>query len=119
MRFLADESCDFSIVRALRMAGYDVIAVLEIAPRLEDSDVVRLAVREKRVLLTEDKDFGQLVFAHGQETAGVIFLRFPISARGQISRDVVRLVEQQGDELAGCFITVQPGRIRISRGHGD
>lgn len=115
MRFLADESCDFSIVRALRMAGYDVTAVSETAPRVEDSDVVKLAVREKRILLTEDKDFGQLVFAHGQKTAGVIFLRFPISARKQISKDVVRLVKQQGDELAGCFITVQPGRIRISR----
>ncbi len=55
MRFLADESCDFAVVRALRKAGHDVVAVAEISPRAEDSDVVKRALKEKRVLLTEDK----------------------------------------------------------------
>ncbi len=67
MRFLAYESCDFAIVHALRANGYDVLAVSEITPRAEDSDVIRLAVREKRILLTEDKDFGRLVYSHGQK----------------------------------------------------
>ena len=79
MRFLADESCDFAVVRALRESGYDVVSVSEISPRAEDSSVIDLAVKDKRILLTEDKDFGQLVHAHGQETGGVIFLRFPAS----------------------------------------
>ena len=114
MRFLADENCDFTVVRALRAAGHDVLCVSEITPRAEDSEVIKLAVDEKRILLTEDKDFGQWVYSHGQKTLGVIFLRFPTSARRQISRDVVNLVKQQGEKLAGCFITVQPGRIRIS-----
>jgi len=114
MRFLADESCDFAIVRALRAAGFDVLCISENAPRAEDSEVIRLALREERILLTEDKDFGRLVYSHGQETLGVIFLRFPTFARRQISRDVVNLVKQQGEKLAGSFITVQPGRIRIS-----
>ncbi len=114
MRFLADESCDFAVVRALRGAGYDVLCISESSPRAEDSEVIRLAVREGRVLLTEDKDFGRFVYSHGQETLGVIFLRFPTFVRRQISRDVVNLVKQQGEKLAGCFITVQPGRIRVS-----
>jgi predicted nuclease of predicted toxin-antitoxin system len=114
MRFLADENCDFTVVRALRAAGHDVLCVSEITPRAEDSEVIKLADDEKRILLTEDKDFGQLVYSHGQKTLGVIFLRFSTSARRQISRDVVNLVKQQGEKLAGCFITVQPGRIRIS-----
>ena len=118
MRFLADESCDFSIVRALRTSGYDVLAVCEISPRAQDSDVMNLAVREEMILLTEDKDFGQLVFAHGQDMTGMIFLRFPTLARKQISKDVVRLVKREGEELKGCFTVVQPGRIRISRKPG-
>lgn len=61
MRFLADESCDFAVVRALREAGHDVLAIREVSPRAEDSAVVDRAHREERVLLTEDKDFGQLV----------------------------------------------------------
>ena len=58
-------------------------------------------MREERILLTEDKDFGQLVYAHGQETLGVIFLRFPNSARKQISNEVVSLVKRQGQKLIG------------------
>jgi predicted nuclease of predicted toxin-antitoxin system len=119
MRFLADESCDFAVIHALRANGHDVIAVSEVTPRAEDSEVIRLAVREKRILLTEDKDFGRLVYSYGQTTLGVIFLRFPTSVRKQIAKDVVKLVKQQGDKLVGCFATVQPGRIRITHAPGD
>jgi len=114
MRFLADESCDFAVVRALRRAGFDVLCISESSPRTEDSEVIRLALHEGRILLTEDKDFGRLVYSHGQDTLGVIFLRFPTFARREISRDVLNLVKQQGEKLAGSFVTVQPGRIRIS-----
>lgn len=113
MRFLADESCDFTVMQALRAAGNDVLCVSEITPRAEDFEVIKLAGDEERILLTEDKDFGQLVYSHGQKTVGVIFLRFPTSARRHISRDIVKLVKQQAEKLAGCFITVQPGRVRI------
>jgi len=62
MRFLADESCDFSVVRALRSADHDVIVVAEVSPREEDDAVMERAVRGTRILVTEDKDFGQLVY---------------------------------------------------------
>src|SRR5438045_2278792 len=55
MRSLADESCDFAAVRALRAAGYDVATVSEKSPGATDSSVIDLAYRENRVLLTEDK----------------------------------------------------------------
>ena len=61
-RFLADEGCDFAVVRALREAGFDVVAVCEITNRSEDSDLIQRSQRENRILLTEDKDFGWLVF---------------------------------------------------------
>ena len=53
MQFLADESCDFAVVRALRAAGHDVKAVAEAALGATDQAVLELAVRERRVLLTE------------------------------------------------------------------
>jgi predicted nuclease of predicted toxin-antitoxin system len=118
MLFLADESCDFAVVRALRSAGHDVTAVSETFPRAEDLEVITLALHERRILLTEDKDFGQLVYSHGLESVGVIFLRFPSQARRQIARDLTRLVKQEGDKLIGTFVVVQPGRIRIGRKPG-
>lgn len=115
MRFLADESCDFTMVRALRRAGHEVIAVSEISPRAEDIEVINLAFRGERILLTEDKDFGRLVYAQREGTLGVILLRYPTSARQRLSREVVKLVKRRGENLVGRFVVVQPGRIRISR----
>lgn len=115
MRFLADESCDHRIVRALRAAGHDVRAVSDLSPRAADTEVIALAAREARLVLTEDRDFGQLVYAHGQPTRGVIYLRYAIALQRQIARDIVNLVAQRGESLAGCFVVMQPGRVRISR----
>ena len=115
MRFLADESCDFAVVQALRAAGHDVVAIAEVSPRLDDEIVIRQAVREERILITEDKDFGQLVYASHQKTSGVIFFRYPFSTREKISKEIVKLVSSRREKLSGCFVVVQPGRIRISR----
>lgn len=115
MRFLADESCDFRVVRTLRAANHNVTAVSEISPRADDVDVIEFAVKEGRILLTEDKDFGQLVYAHGGKTVGVILLRYPALARKRICDDVINLIEKYGENLTGTFVVMQPGRIRIAR----
>lgn len=119
MHFLADESCDFAVVRALRAAGYDVKAVAEVALGATDDVVLELASRERCVLLTEDKDFGQLIFAAGSSTYGVILIRYPASARSLLPPVILDLVNTQLDRLLGAFIVVQPSRIRISRGSVD
>lgn len=118
-RFLADESCDHSVVRALTGLGLDVLAVAELSPRADDGTVIDLALREERILLTEDKDFGQLVYANGLPSAGVILLRFPAGARARIGDAVSELVTGKGDDLQGRFVVIQPGRIRMSLRYGD
>ncbi len=115
MRFLADESCDFTIVRALRAAGHDVVAVSEISPRADDAGVIAEALVGRRVLLTEDKDFGQLVYAEGHLTSGVILVRFPASARRALPGVVVEIAREHGESLYGAFVVIGPARIRISR----
>ena len=115
MRFLADECCDFGLVRALRETGHDVQAVADISPRAEDPVVIALAAMEDRILLTEDKDFGQLVYAAGApSSAGVILLRYPVTARQAVKKTLLELIQQKGDQLAGRFAVVRPGRVRIS-----
>ncbi len=83
MQFLADESYDFTIVRALSEAGHDVVAVAEGLPRAEDPSVLMRAVNEGRVLLTEDKDFGQLVYSSAQPSARHCFLPLSSSRAGR------------------------------------
>ena len=114
MRFLADESCDFAAVRALRAAGHDVVAVSEVARGAEDSVVIQLARAEQRVLLTEDKDFGQLVFAAARQSSGVVLLRWPVSARGTLGAALIEFVATQGDSLTGSFAVIEPGRARVT-----
>lgn len=113
MLFVADESCDFAVVRALREAGHGVVAVAEIAPRADDDAVLALAEAQQRILLTEDKDFGRLVYADERATGGVILIRYPAGVRSDLPADVVRLVSERGSDLVGRFTVMQPGRIRL------
>ena len=115
LRFLADESCDFGVVRALRAEGFDVVALTEITSHTIDSEVIAQAYREKRILLTEDKDFGQLVFASQADSAGVVLIRFPGNARKALQESIVKLILEQGDEIQNAFVVVQPSHIRVSR----
>jgi len=115
MRFVADESCDFGIVRELRDAGHDVLAVAELAPGTEDSTVIERAIDERRVLLTEDKDFGRLVFASGGTASPVVFIRYPAGTRGRLAADVCAFVRANEAAIDRSFATLTPGRARISR----
>ncbi len=119
LSFLADESCDFAVVRALREAGYDVLAVSEVTSRSDDRQLIEQAGHEQRILLTEDKDFGWLVFVSQVASPGVILIRFPGDARRTLARTVVQAVQEQGEGLIGAFVVVQPGYIRISRQRAD
>ena len=115
MRFLADESCDFAVVVALRAAGHDVTLVRERCPGAEDLVVAAVASSENRILLTEDKDFGLLAQAVSGVRVGVILIRFPTRARAQLGESAVAAVERLGGQLEGAFVVLEPGLVRVSR----
>jgi predicted nuclease of predicted toxin-antitoxin system len=114
VRFLADENCDFAIVRALRSVGHDVLAVGEVQNRSVDHELMELAYTEGRIVLTEDKDFGWLAFVRHMDNPGVILVRFPASARHGLAASVVQLVNELGPKLKGAFVVLRPGSVRIS-----
>ncbi len=114
MRFLADENCDFAVVRALRTDGHDVLPVSEFQQRSVDRKLMELAVAEDRILLTEDKDFGRLCFAARGDSPGVILIRFPALARATLASSIRRLVSEQGPRLREAFVVLRPGSTRIS-----
>ena len=115
LRFLADENCDHAAVRALRADGYDVIALAETTARSVDDLVIEQARRERRILLTEDKDFGWLVFVRAAASIGVILIRFPAPARAGLGAAISQLVRDHAGQIDGAFTVVEPGRIRIGR----
>jgi predicted nuclease of predicted toxin-antitoxin system len=113
MLFLADESCDFAVVRALRDEGHDVLAVAEAARGAKDPEVVRLARDEGRVLLTEDKDFGWYVYVAGEREVGVVLIRFPSGSRRVLGSAVLEAVRSADDRLLRSFTVIEPGRVRV------
>jgi len=62
MKFLADESIEKPVIDWLRGQDFDVRYVAEITPSINDEEVIRFANDEGRILITNDKDFGELVF---------------------------------------------------------
>ena len=103
MRFLADENCDEAAVRAR-----------ERCPGAEDSVVAQLAVDERRILVTEDKDFGQLAQALSAGLVGVVLIRFPTQARSTLGPSVLQAVSLFGRQLERGFAVVEPGQIRLT-----
>lgn len=115
MNILADESVDQSVVDRLRADGHAVPFVTEMAPGIPDSQVLAEANGRGAMLLTADKDFGEMVFRQRQVHAGVILLRFagvPNWAKAEIA---AAAIATHCDELSGTFAVIQPGRIRIRR----
>ena len=115
MRLVADENCDFSLVTDLRLAGYDVIYIAEQMAGTDDETVIEFARSERRLLVTEDKDFGQLVFAAAKQNSGVILIRYPASARSELTAAVLKLLTDNGESLYGRFAVLEPGRVRLTR----
>jgi predicted nuclease of predicted toxin-antitoxin system len=114
MNFLADESCAGPVIRALREAGHDVVAVVEVAKGATDEQVLERALNDQRVLITEDRDFGELVHARSRSSAGVILVRFHSRARRAKPATVVEAVAKLGSRLRDAFTVVEPGRVRKS-----
>jgi predicted nuclease of predicted toxin-antitoxin system len=115
LRFLADESCDFLVVKALRSAGFDVASVGEFSSGAQDQWVLEFALTDNRILITEDTDFGEWVFGRLHHSSGVLLIRFPTSARSSLAESILRLVADKGEKLSRSFTVVEPGRARIRK----
>lgn len=113
MRLLADENFPAEAVRTLRERGHDVAWVREDAPGSSDRRVLGRAQREGRILLTFDKDFGELAFYAGlPAVCGVILLRIATPSAAHVARVVAAVLESRSD-WTGHFSVVEDDRVRM------
>ena len=117
MNFLADEGVDRPIVERLRIEGESVLYVAEIEPGIADEVVLDLANQQEALLLTADKDFGELVFRMQRLNTGVILLRLAGLSPVSKASIVAEALQQHLSELQGAFTVIAPGSIRIRRQH--
>jgi predicted nuclease of predicted toxin-antitoxin system len=113
MRFLANENFPGASVAALRAAGNDVVRIRTAAPGSSDPEVLAWAAREERILLTFDKDFGELAKASVlPATCGVILLRIPMPRPDNVGPQLAGVIAARVD-WAGHFSVIEPGRVRM------
>ena len=74
-KFIVDEWSGISVVKFLRQQGYDTIGVSEAMPQAIDADILQRAVTEERIVITNDKDFGDMVFRDRRMHKGIVLLR--------------------------------------------
>lgn len=113
MTFLANENFPLDAVEALRQAGHDVAWVRSDNPGSSDVQVLARAVAENRILLTQDKDFGDLAFnANLPVGCGIVLFRLRVRSSAQFAAQVVAAISSQSD-WANHFSVVEPGRVRM------
>lgn len=112
MRWLVDECVDAELVKQLRHRGHDVVYVAADGSGSTDPQVLLRAREEDRVLLTEDKDFGDLVFRFRLALPAVVLLRIPPQDRAIKWNRLSVVIEQFGTGLIGRYVVVEKSRMR-------
>ncbi len=115
MRLLANENFPGDAIEALRNDGHDVLWIRTAAPGSDDRAVLARAQTERRILLTFDKDFGELAFrAKLPSSSGIVLFRISAPSAAHVARVVVSILGSRED-WAGHFSVVDDRRIRMSR----
>ena len=113
MNFVADEGVDWPIVAHLRQLGHLVWYVAEMSPRISDNEVLSQANSQQAIVLTCDKDFGEMVFRQNAAFHGVVLMRLHGLTPEQKIDVVKKTVLQYGLQLANAFTVITPTKIRI------
>lgn len=113
MNFTADEGVDGSLVAKLRAVGHDVLYFAETAQSTDDEAILERSNRENRILITRDKDFGELVYRMKQIHAGIILVRLEEVSSALRAQIAANFLFENLTLLHGHFIVLQPSGARI------
>jgi len=115
VRFLADECVDRQIADRLRHDGHTVLYVAEMKPGISDGEVLNLANQEDAILLTADKDFGELVFRQDRVAPGIVLVRLAGLSPAIKAEIVAAAIEDHAAELLLSFTVIMQDSVRIRR----
>lgn len=113
MRFVVDESTGAAVTVLLRGLGHDTLFIGESAPQTRDDDILALAVAENRIVVTNDKDFGELVYRHGLIHVGIVLLRLQDESAANKVAVMQNLLANYSDRLVGHFVVATETHVRV------
>ncbi len=115
MRFLVDECAGPSVARWLRYQSYGVFSVYEEARGMTDDDILKKALAENWILLTNDKDFGEMVYREKRRHHGVILLRLQDEQAASKIDAISKLLDGYKEQLTDAFVVVTETQVRFGQ----
>ncbi len=115
LSLVADEGVDWPIVKRMRDGHHEVVYIAELAPSIDDAWILSYANEKGALLLTADKDFGELVYRQGKITTGVLLIRLGGLSPEAKADVVAAAIDKFSEELLGSFAVIAPGSLRIRR----
>ncbi len=112
MKFLADESLEYAVVVHFRNLGFDITAIAEGSKSIADTAVLEKAYKQKRILLTNDTDFGELIFHQQLPHYGVVLFRLPHEDAISKIKRFTQILERFSKKLTNNFIVVTMTKVR-------
>jgi len=120
MDFLANENFPLLSIRLLREAGHRVVSIIQEAPGSKDEDILKRACTEKLIILTFDRDYGELIYRHHAfPSAGVVYFRFAPATPAEPSEILQNLINEVHLALMDRFEIIERGRVRQRSLHAD
>lgn len=114
MRFLVDECTGPKVAQWLHSEGHEVVSVFEDHRGLDDEYILQRAQAERRILITNDQDFGERVFRRGETHDGIILLRLQDERSVVKIETLQRVLSLHSDKIIGRFVVASETRIRIT-----
>lgn len=115
MKFLADESVEYRFVTKLRKLEYDISSIAENNPGITDTEVLTIAFDQQRILITNDKDFGELVYRIKLPHKGIILFRLSEENAQSKYKSFIKIMKKYQDKVANSFVVVTDKKIRIRK----
>jgi len=113
MKLVADESVDFRIIKSLRNNGYEILSIQETKPGVKDVEVLKFANESEAILITEDKDFGELTFRLRKPNRGIILLRMSGMEISEKIKKILAVFENHIVELSDKFTVISSDKLRF------
>jgi predicted nuclease of predicted toxin-antitoxin system len=113
MKFLAKENIPLGSISILRAAGYEIVCISEIMSGARDKDVIQYAVQNNLIILTFDRDYGELIFRFGQQlSSGVVYFRLSQVAPEDCGNLLVQQIQRENLQLETFFTVIEKDGIR-------
>ena len=113
MKFLVDIGVGKKVETWLKDNRFDVVSVRDINPKAKDADILTIAAKQERIVITMDKDFGELIFNSGMTHAGVLILRMEDATGDQKADAIQSILSKFSGKIEGMFCVYQDGRLRV------